>query len=512
MPESLTSKSRKLIIISYLLLIALLLSGLALRFYDLTDQPIDFHPTRQLRGAIIARGMYYDMLPTADPALREQAVSFWFSTGQYEPPILERIVALSYLLAGGEYLWISRIITSVFWIISGIALYDLARRMTYRAAVRSSLVAASAPLIAVAYFLFLPFAVQASRSFQPDPVMVAWIVLTVYMLYRWSEKPGWKWAVLAGIFGGMAVLTKVVAFYIVGGAAAALILYTRGFKRFWRDLQVWTILILMIAPSAIYYLGRSGRASEFFTSWTLSLAHLLLEPSFYARWLSTAEGLVGLGAILTGLVGVLIAQPRPRALLIGLWGGYFFYGLFVPYQMTTHNYYHLQLVPIVALSLVPVIELVLDKIGQQKWWWQVAFAGVVILGLAFSAMVSIAEQKKEDHRVETAYWGEIASYLPSDGKIIALTQDYGYRLMYYGWRKVTLWPNRGELNVAKLRGNEKEFEQYFSKRAEDKSYFLITAFNQFRDQPDLQQYLENNYPVVAEGVGYLIYNLENPLQ
>jgi hypothetical protein len=127
-------------------------------------------------------------------------------------------------------------------------------------------------------------------------------------------------------------------------------------------------------------------------------------------------------------------------------------------------------------------------------------------------VVSVAEQKREDHRVEPAYWQEIASYLPVDGKIIALTQDYGYRLMYYGWRKVTLWPNRGELNVARLRGSEKEFEEYFNKRIEDKSYFLITAFNQFRDQPDLQEYLEWHYPVVAEGVGYLIYDIANPLQ
>jgi hypothetical protein len=155
---------------------------------------------------------------------------------------------------------------------------------------------------------------------------------------------------------------------------------------------------------------------------------------------------------------------------------------------------------------------ILERVGQQRWGWQVAFIGVMIVGLAFSAVVSIGEQKREDHRVETAYWQEIASYLPVDGKIIALTQDYGYRLIYYGWRKVTLWSNRGELNVAKLRGSEKEFEEYFSKRAEDKSYFLITAFNQFRDQPDLQEYLENHYPVVAEGVGYLIYDLENPLQ
>ena len=71
-----------------LLAALLLIFGLALRLYDITDQPIDFHPTRQLRGAIIARGMYYDMLPGADPVQRQQALDFWASTGQYEPSIL----------------------------------------------------------------------------------------------------------------------------------------------------------------------------------------------------------------------------------------------------------------------------------------------------------------------------------------------------------------------------------------------------------------------------------------
>ena len=56
--------------------------GIGLRLYDLTDPPIDFHPTRQLRGALIARGMYYEMLPNPDPQLREDAIAFGNSTGQ----------------------------------------------------------------------------------------------------------------------------------------------------------------------------------------------------------------------------------------------------------------------------------------------------------------------------------------------------------------------------------------------------------------------------------------------
>jgi hypothetical protein len=39
----------------------------------------------------------------------------------------------------------------------------------------------------------------------------------------------------------------------------------------------------------------------------------------------------------------------------------------------------------------------------------------------------------------------------------------------------------------------------------------VTAFGQFNNQPELKQYLAENYPVFAEGDGYLIYNLDTPL-
>ena len=66
--------------------------------------------------------MYYQMMPEANPSTRRDAILFWHSTGQYEPSILERIVAYTYLATGGENLWIARIYTSLFWIIGGLAL------------------------------------------------------------------------------------------------------------------------------------------------------------------------------------------------------------------------------------------------------------------------------------------------------------------------------------------------------------------------------------------------------
>src|SRR3972149_11936296 len=79
----------------------LLLFGFGLRLIDLTDPPLDFHPTRQFRGAVVAPSIYYELAPSNDPYIQQQAVSLRNSVSDLEPPILETIVALAYLVTGG---------------------------------------------------------------------------------------------------------------------------------------------------------------------------------------------------------------------------------------------------------------------------------------------------------------------------------------------------------------------------------------------------------------------------
>lgn len=511
--------------------IALLVLGAGLRLYDLTDQPIDFHATRQLRGAIVARGLYYTLLPGADPAVRQRAQAFAASTGQYEPPILESLVAMTYLLVGGETFWIARIYNTLFWLVGALAVFLLARRMAKAAdseeSGASETVAWVTALVSLAYMLALPFAVQASRSFQPDPGMTLWLCLSALALYRWSEQQerassSWKWALLAGVFSGLAVLTKAVAIFVVGGAFLALILYallalrrrpvSASLLKTLRDPQIWVIGLLMVAPTAIYYLSRQGRAAEYFSSWTLSLSHLLLQPRFYLGWLNLVQELLTPFALLAALAGVWLARGRNRWLLVGLWVGYLAYGLFLPYQMDTHSYYHLMLVPMVALSFAPLVARGVTFLQAKPPLWRAIASGLALLVLVFLSWQALVPLYSQDYRDEPAYWQEIASRLPDDGKIIALTQDYGYRLMYYGWRKVTLWPNRGEIRLSDLRGSSKEFDEFFAKRTQDKAYFLITAFRQYQDQPALQQMLTEHYPILAQTPGYIIFDLTHPLQ
>src|SRR5512140_858440 len=116
------------------------------------------------------------MLPDADPKLHQSL------RGLDEPAITEGLVAISYLVAGGEYLWISRIWTTLFWVLGGLALFALVSRMTSE----------DGAVIALGYYLLLPFGSTTTRAFLPEPMMVMWILLALYAIYRWVESSTWK--------------------------------------------------------------------------------------------------------------------------------------------------------------------------------------------------------------------------------------------------------------------------------------------------------------------------------
>jgi len=480
-----------------ILVIFLALGGL-LRLLDLDDPPLDFHSTRQLRNSLVARDIYYQLLPNADPQKVELAASFHRAVGQYEPPIIESLVGWTYTWAGGENPSIPRLYQTLFWLLSGLALFDLACRA----------ISPWAALFGLAYYLILPFSVQASRSFQPDPLMTSAFIIGIYFLYRWGEETtakNWRWGILAGIFLGFAVLVKIVIAFLAGGAAVAFVLFSLG-RRFWKSPQVWAMAGLMILPAFGYYvLGHAGRSSEYFFSWTVALIKQIASPEFYARWLGFLGSLLGLTVIFLSLAGVLLAPSRLRWLLLGAWGGYLLYGLTLPFQMYTHSYYHLQLVPLVALGLVPAANALLERIKAQGRGWQILFAGLILLLVGYQAWASRSTLLAEDFRHEPAFWSKIGEAIPADAKVIALTQDYGYRLMYYGWRKVELWPLSTELS--RVRSGGKQAAAEFADLTAGKDYFLVTAFGQLDKQPALKDLLQN-YPVAAQGEGFVLYDLK----
>jgi 4-amino-4-deoxy-L-arabinose transferase-like glycosyltransferase len=429
-----------------LVIIVIILIGLAVRLYGLTDPPLDYHPTRQLMNAIVARSMYYQMLPSADPQVREAATHLMNAIELDETRIENFIVAVTYLVIGGEYVWVARIYSLLFWVAGGIVLFLLAKRMT----------SARAAVFSLGYFLLLPFSTLASRSFQVDPMMVMFIIFTAYAFYRWGEEQTWKRAIIAGLLAGLSILVKVTAAFPLIGVAVAVVLSQVGLRKALKSPKIWVIVLLAALLGIIYYfVGIAGRSSSYFAFRTISLSSKLLAPSYYVRWLSFVHSFTDLTIFFLALGGMLIAPPKARALLFGMWVGYGVYGLFFPFQIPTHDYYHLMLMPIIALSLGPLTEMIFARLSEQGLFWKSIAAAALLFCVVYPAWVgrSVLFVSGNNYRREPPIWREIGQVLPRDGDVIALTHDYGYRLAYYGWRMPNvLWPTGPDFDLAAARG------------------------------------------------------------
>ncbi len=484
-----------------LVLGVMLLAAFGLRMINLTNPPLDFASTRQLFSALKARGIYYQYVTDVPETQRQLAISLG-GTGIVEPPLLETIVAQTYRLTG-EHLWIARIYSSLFWILGGLALFLLIRE-----------IASTGPaILGTLFYLFLPFGVIASRAFLPDPLMVALIIFSVWALFRWQNTGRWKWAILFGLLSGTAIFVKNYSAFFIGGAFVAVMLASRGLRRSVRDPQAWVMAGLSILPVGLFMLygilklNMGGQfALRFFPS-------MWIDPAFYFRWAFTVNVNVSLAATLLAALGIFLAGPRDRPLIIGLWAGYLIFGMAFPYHIYTHDYYQLPFVPIVAISLAPALRALLDRFNAREpgILARLALLVIVAVGIAVPSWYSRDLIVNQDYRNEPAFWAAIGDKLGHGPGVIGLTQDYGYRLAYWGWQGSAAWLTSADLGVRYLAGQDIDLMANFREDTAGKRYFVVTMFGEFDKQPQIKDLLNKNYPIYAQTDEYVIFDLEHPL-
>jgi hypothetical protein len=496
-PTFFSSRAARMIVLLFLFI-----SALAIRLYDLTDPPLDFHPTRQLLSAIKARALYFKTQPAGytdeqkDIGRRQARLK-----AQVEPEVLETMVAYTYRFTG-ENLWVARIYSSLFWIIGGIFLFLFVRR----------LISFDAAIFSAAYYLFFPYAIIASRSFQPDPLMVMMIIVFWWAFLYWLDLPAtsssakvWIAAGLAGIIGGLAIYIKFSAAFFVIGAALGLALSRFTWRELFRNGQVWLMAVLGALPATIYLLHglQGGLGSQFSGRF---IPALLLSPSNYLAWMNNAN--LGAGAIfvMLGLLGFfLTADRRFRFLLFGLWGSYLLYSLYFDYHSATHDYYQLPLLPIVAVSLAPLGGWFFARLAQSTvQGWQRSAAYIILMMGIFMVVWNVRGQMKTvDYRKDAAMWAQIGEIV-QDKSVIGLVQDYGSALEYYGYRTIPTWPYVGDTKY--LFGSELPTDEMFKDVSSKKDLFLVTDYEELDRQPALKKIL-SKYPILASGDGFTLYNL-----
>lgn len=480
-----------------IVLVLLVLSGIYIRFFDLTDPPLDFHPTRQLHSLIIARGFYYQFAPGLSDDQRQAAMQQSVAEGRVEPPILEWIVARTYSITGGENPVVARVYSIVFWLAGALLFYFLSREY----------LSDTARLIGTGFILLLPYGVYASRAFQPDPLMTAMCILCWFLFAGWVQKPVWRRALLVGVVTGLTLLIKTTAVFYLAGVFVGVIIATRAFKTV-RSWQTPVMLVLFALPTAIYaaqvwFAPASGGVTSlrFFPSyWT--------RISFYLTWYGLLDRHIGLLWIVLSLIGGTgLRSPVTRGIFWGGLAGYVLMGFVLPHHISTHDYYILPLIPLLALGLAGLVEIFQRGFSNAPRAAHIAVS-IFLAGLALGNIyVARNTLNKADYRQEPEFWQGLARQVAPYGPVVGLTQDYGLRMTYWGGISLTNWDTLSDIRLRTTSGQEFDLEALFEEKTANAGAFLVTMADEFARQPELRQLLDSRYPQVSTQPGVWLYDL-----
>lgn len=497
------------IILRWLVLSFLFIMAFGLRIYRINEPALDFHPIRQYRSALIARAYYYETQKSKTVWQRDVARINVQQEGILEPPIIEFIAATAYRLSGGEYLWIPRLLSSLFWLIGGVFLYLIAVKLG----------SIDAAIVSIAFYLFLPFGIAASRSFQPDLLMIMMLLFSLYTLLRYFELPSFRRLLITAVVSATAILIKPVCLFIIFGAFISLAICKQNLTKLRQNLNLLIFAIISFIPSILFYVYGifiagflRGQAQVSFQP------QLILELFFWQFWLKHIHGVVGFGALIASLFGVLLFRKGwQQGLILGLWTGYIVFGLVFTFHIHTHDYYQLQFIPIVALSLGPVGALLLNHFIQVdgRWHWRIIVGGNFLLAVFLNVGLYLRNLEEfPDFGQEVKQAQEIGEIVSHSTRTLFLDQR-GQPLRYYGEFSGNYWPYIGEIRASKLWGEpEMTVEERFNKLNSNNSYdyFIVTDKQEFDAQLDLKEFLTPRFPLLVKNDAYMIFDLREGLE
>ncbi len=464
-----------------------------------------------------------------------------------EPRIMESLAVYGYHIVNGEKLWVPRVISSIFWIVGGFFLFLTAKKIT----------GFNAALFSLAFYLFLPYSISASRSFQPDPMMIMLLMISIYTILHHNEQPSKYRLLVASTLSALALLVKPYCVFLIFGVFISLAIKRQGFRKTMFDPNIFLFSFISVLPALAYYTyGILGKGDAALHAQITFLPHLYLYSYFWKDWLSMIGKVTGFIAFAGALTGLLISSGLLRVVLLGLWIGYIFFGLIFTYHIHTHSYYQLQFIPVVALSLIPVAAKIKNKLSRIFSSKKLIFYFITLFVLAtlcLGYLISNTQQRDykrylrplgavlginpefyhfltRNYKKETMIMRKIGVIVNHSTNNVFLTSDFGRSLTYHGELSGVPWPTKFSMQSRKEMGvpipdKEELFNSRYLTIRTHKSklfdtikthgdyiqytpdYFIITSFNEFNMQPDLKDFLYKNFPVIAQSEGYLIFDL-----
>lgn len=330
--------------LNYVLLIAILVLGAALRFYRVNQPFVDLFSWRQASTAMMASNFYHKSWNILYPEVDWNGPHPGYQGREFQT--VTYLAALLYVVLG-QHDWIGRGVASCFGLWGIFALYSLVRRVWDE----------ERALISAAVMAVMPGSIFVDRSFLPDPAMVALATTTVWMFVAYFQTQRTRFLIIGAVIGAWAVLSKLGAltgvFPIFYCAVKSMRLRDRWNARTAAIAGVLTVLVLL--PAVLYYLwaihlGHSYPpyhvAGQGNWPWDDGLRSWLREKYFLPRlirwydmwmWTKAVAVLVFIGTIVPffpiGRQSQSQSLSRPEAPLRSPWLFHWWLAGFVPFYL-----------------------------------------------------------------------------------------------------------------------------------------------------------------------------------
>lgn len=495
--------------------------GALVRVAYLDVPPIDFHATRQYRSALIARAESDAALAALTPVERGNAVAMAQAQGEIEPELMEPIASWLYDVTGQEDLKLPRAVAIMGWLLAAVATFWLVTLSALRtdSAPRTSFALRTphSALIALCVVLFVPYSVDASRAFMPDPWMVGLTMFALALAMRHHVSPQVWTMVGRVVVAAAAIYVKPMAVFFVAPAFLAIDIARLGWLR--GMLSAAVTLALCAAPAAWHYVtlmssGNPVAQSRFYPE-------LWSRPTFWTGWLTMLNRVNGLLWV-AALVGIIIGRGPLRLMLAAAWVGYIAMGFVFSHHISTHDYYSLPLIPLVAASIALLVRPSSSErpgaSSERRGFspavpWPYVAAGVAILILAPVSMERVYGNVDRARQTAADYEriGELTSHSPG---VISLDGSYGYPLAYHARITTSQLPLSIDRAVAAIKGDTGS-PLLSDIRARSGQYFVGTIQTELDAEPFAKAWLDQRTALVDRGGDdmswrYVVYDLTTP--
>lgn len=209
-----------------------------------------------------------------------------------------------------------------------------------------------------------------------DLVFTTYITASIWAFAEYTQKPGMRWALIVGVFTGLAILVKWLTAFVIFGGAGLYLLCQRDQWTNWSFYKHWllafAVALAIMAPWQWYILQTFPKESAW--EYTYNFKHITErlgaftagDPLYYLKYLNEHFGIFLLPFLVFGMLLVLFSKMYERRYnlpMLGMAGAfYMFFSLVVETQMPAFTYPVAAVVLIlIATGLEPCIRLIVES-------------------------------------------------------------------------------------------------------------------------------------------------------